>query len=250
MRCPVVGHDGSPGQQAAECGGVRRRSFAEQQLSPMLDCHADLSDALVRFDLDVNERELVADGAACIKRIEVEKIGQLAECEPTFGSEIGAPPINSALCSSAALETPDLSSQSVDGDIDRPLLDALTRPTTDPHGLPPAHRLLVPPTHSSMRSPSGDRQRHRRPAHTPRTRRAHRQRQHPTHPGHRRQGGHAPGHLDYGQNTWPPLGTSVGHDRAGPLAITGQVLLAVDNPVLGSAITGLPESRQPHQATN
>jgi hypothetical protein len=34
--------------------------------------------------------------------------------------------------------------------------------------------------------------------------------------------------MSYGQNPWPPLGSSVGHERAGLLSVTGHVLLTVD----------------------
>ena len=35
--------------------------------------------------------------------------------------------------------------------------------------------------------------------------------------------------MSYGQKPWPPLGSSVGHDRAGLLSVTGHVLLTVDS---------------------
>jgi hypothetical protein len=35
--------------------------------------------------------------------------------------------------------------------------------------------------------------------------------------------------MSYGQNPWPPLGSSVGHERAGLLSVTGHVLLTVDS---------------------
>jgi hypothetical protein len=34
--------------------------------------------------------------------------------------------------------------------------------------------------------------------------------------------------MSYGQNPWPPPGSSVGHARAGLLSVTGHVLLTVD----------------------
>lgn len=40
-------------------------------------------------------------------------------------------------------------------------------------------------------------------------------------PGHRREGDDATGPMSYGQNPWPPLGCAVGHQRAGPLSVTG-----------------------------
>jgi len=48
--------------------------------------------------------------------------------------------------------------------------------------------------------------------------------------------------MSYGQNPWPPLGSSVGHERAGLLSVTGHVLLTVDSsrrrsPPLGSLDT-------------
>ena len=46
-------------------------------------------------------------------------------------------------------------------------------------------------------------------------------RQHPPHPSHRRQGGDATDQLSHGQNTWPPPGSSVGHERAVLLSATG-----------------------------
>ncbi len=55
----------------------------------------------------------------------------------------------------------------------------------------------------------------RRPAPAPRPRRAHRRRQHPPHPSHHRQGGHAPGPLN-------PTGRTPGHHRAVLLATPGQ----------------------------
>ena len=72
------------------------------------------------------------------------------------------------------------------------------------------------------------RQRHRRPATAPRPRRHDRRRQHPPHPSHRRQGGDATDQLSYGQNTRPPPGSSVGHQRAVLLSATGQIPLAID----------------------
>ena len=45
---------------------------------------------------------------------------------------------------------------------------------------------------------------------------------------HRRQGGNATDQLNYGQNTWPPPGSSVGHGWAVLLSATGQIPLAVD----------------------
>ena len=41
-------------------------------------------------------------------------------------------------------------------------------------------------------------------------------------------GGDATDQLSYGQNTWPPPGSSVGHERAVLLSATGQIPLAID----------------------
>jgi len=58
--------------------------------------------------------------------------------------------------------------------------------------------------------------------------------------------------MSYGQNPWPPLGSSIGHERAGLLSVTGHVLLTVDTvgldgcgvPVsLGTAGIGVPGAR-------
>lgn len=35
--------------------------------------------------------------------------------------------------------------------------------------------------------------------------------------------------MTYGQHPWPPLGSSVGHERAHLLSVTGQDLLTVDS---------------------
>jgi hypothetical protein len=49
-----------------------------------------------------------------------------------------------------------------------------------------------------------------------------------------RKGGQALGRMNTGQNSWPSQGSSVGHDRAVLLAITGQNALTVDNRMTGS----------------
>ena len=87
------------------------------------------------------------------------------------------------------------------------------------------------------------RQRHRRPAPAPRPHRPHRRRQHPPHPSHRRQGGDATDQLNYGQNTWPPPGSSVGHERAVLLSATGQIPLALDS----RSCRGLPDCSVPRR---
>ena len=55
-----------------------------------------------------------------------------------------------------------------------------------------------------------------------------RARRYTPHPSHRGQGGDATDQLTNGQNTWPPLGSSVGHGWAVLLSATGQIPLAVD----------------------
>lgn len=45
--------------------------------------------------------------------------------------------------------------------------------------------------------------------------------------------------MSYGQNPWPPLGSSVGHQRAGLLSVTGQVLLTVDTPIAKPGFVGM-----------
>lgn len=50
--------------------------------------------------------------------------------------------------------------------------------------------------------------------------------------------------MNYGQNPWPPLGSSVGHERAGLLSATGHVLLTVDTENAGS----IPVTRSTEKA--
>ena len=92
------------------------------------------------------------------------------------------------------------------------------------------HRLVEQSSPGRLRRAHAQdhRQRHRRPAAAPRPRRAHRRRQHPPHPSHRRQGGDATDQLNPGQICWPRTGSSVGHQWAVLLSATGQIPLAID----------------------
>ena len=112
------------------------------------------------------------------------------------------------------------------------VVDAAYEKREEPETL---HRPVKQPAPDRVRRTHAQdhRQRHRRPAPPPRPHRHDRRRQHPPHPSHRRQGGDATDQLSYGQNTWPPPGSSVGHGWAVLLSATGQIPLALDSGLTG-----------------